>query len=99
MTGILHLPSAAPCRAVDQRGQAGAVARWVAVQQKSMLATLVVLHLLSQSTLQVNTAAEAVYELVDAECNLIFGAVVDPSLQQEVSSARLAQQPLHVPAQ
>ena len=37
--------------------------------------------------LQVNTAAEAVYELVDAECNLIFGAVVDPNMQQEVGPA------------
>ena len=36
--------------------------------------------------MQVNTAAEAVYELVDAECNLIFGAVVDPAMQQEVGT-------------
>ena len=34
--------------------------------------------------MQVNQAAEAIYDLVDEDCNLIFGAVVDPSLNQEV---------------
>ena len=33
---------------------------------------------------QVNEAAEIVYDLVDPSANLIFGAVVDKSLQQEV---------------
>ena len=34
---------------------------------------------------QVNEAAEIIYDLVDANANLIFGAVVDPALGQEVS--------------
>ena len=33
---------------------------------------------------QVNQAAEIIYDLVDPSANLIFGAVVDPSLSQEV---------------
>ena len=33
---------------------------------------------------QVNVAAEIIYDLVDPDANLIFGAVVDPSLQDEV---------------
>ena len=33
---------------------------------------------------QVNEAAEVIYDLVDSEANLIFGAVVDPALGQEV---------------
>ena len=33
---------------------------------------------------QVNDAAEIIYDLVDPKANLIFGAVVDKSLQQEV---------------
>lgn len=33
---------------------------------------------------QVNEAAEIIYDLVDPSANLIFGAVVDKSLQQEV---------------
>ena len=35
--------------------------------------------------MQVNEAAEVMYDLVDANANLIFGAVVDPQLSQEVS--------------
>lgn len=35
---------------------------------------------------QVNEAAEIIYDLVDQNANLIFGAVVDPKLGQEVSS-------------
>jgi cell division GTPase FtsZ len=31
---------------------------------------------------QVNEAAETIYEQVDSNCNLIFGAVIDPSLSQ-----------------
>ena len=31
-----------------------------------------------------NQAAEIIYDLVDPSANLIFGAVVDPSLSQEV---------------
>lgn len=34
---------------------------------------------------QVNEAAETIYDLVDPAANLIFGAVVDPSLNQEVT--------------
>ena len=34
--------------------------------------------------MQVNEAAEVMYDLVDANANLIFGAVVDPQLSQEV---------------
>ena len=34
---------------------------------------------------QENEAAEIIYDLVDQNANLIFGAVVDPSLGQEVS--------------
>ena len=30
--------------------------------------------------LQVNAAAEVIYDLVDPTANLIFGAVIDPSL-------------------
>ena len=33
---------------------------------------------------QVNEAAEIVYDFVDPSANLIFGAVVDKSLQQEI---------------
>ena len=35
---------------------------------------------------QVNEAAEIIYDLVDSTANLIFGAVVDKSLQQEVGA-------------
>ena len=35
--------------------------------------------------LQVNEAAEIIYDLVDPNANLIFGAVVDKALGQEVS--------------
>lgn len=35
---------------------------------------------------QVNAAAEVIYDLVDPSANLIFGAVVDPSLTGQVSS-------------
>lgn len=34
--------------------------------------------------MQVNEAAEIIYDLVDPSANLIFGAVVDKNLQQEV---------------
>jgi len=33
---------------------------------------------------QVNEAAETIYELVDPNANLIFGAVVDPALGDAV---------------
>ncbi|KAK9793003.1 hypothetical protein WJX73_007893 [Symbiochloris irregularis] len=39
---------------------------------------------------EVNEAAEVIYDLVDSEANLIFGAVVDPSLGQEVSITLIA---------
>lgn len=35
--------------------------------------------------LQVNTAAEVIYDLVDPSANLIFGAVIDKSLSNQVS--------------
>lgn len=34
---------------------------------------------------QVNEAAEIIYDLVDQNANLIFGAVVDPACDKEVS--------------
>lgn len=39
---------------------------------------------------EVNEAAEIIYDLVDPSANLIFGAVVDKSLQQEVSITLIA---------
>lgn len=36
--------------------------------------------------LQVNAAAQEIHSLVDAECNLIFGAVVDDNMVDEVSA-------------
>lgn len=36
--------------------------------------------------LQVNAAAEVIYDLVDPTANLIFGAVIDPSLSGQVSN-------------
>ena len=39
---------------------------------------------------QVNEAAEIMYDLVDPEANLIFGAVVDPSMTDEVSITLIA---------
>ena len=38
----------------------------------------------AEGCVQVNQAAEIIYDLVDPSANLIFGAVVDPSLSQEV---------------
>jgi len=35
--------------------------------------------------LQVNTAAEVIYDLVDPGANLIFGSVIDPSYAGQVS--------------
>lgn len=37
------------------------------------------------SSLQVNAAAEVIYDLVDPGANLIFGAVIDQSLCGQVS--------------
>ena len=34
---------------------------------------------------QVNAAAEVIYDLVDPSANLIFGAVIDPSISGQVS--------------
>lgn len=39
---------------------------------------------------EVNEAAEIIYDLVDPSANLIFGAVVDKSLQQEVNITLIA---------
>lgn len=39
---------------------------------------------------EVNEAAEIIYDLVDQNANLIFGAVVDPSCGQEVSITMIA---------
>lgn len=39
---------------------------------------------------EVNDAAEIIYDLVDPTANLIFGAVVDKSLQQEVNITLIA---------
>lgn len=35
--------------------------------------------------MQVNAAAEVIYDLVDPTANLIFGAVIDPSISGQVS--------------
>ena len=42
-------------------------------------------NLLSNGTFQVNAAAEVIYDLVDPSANLIFGAVIDPSISGQVS--------------
>lgn len=42
------------------------------------------------SLFEVNEAAEIIYDLVDPDANLIFGAVVDPSMQDEVSITLIA---------
>ncbi|KAI3797596.1 hypothetical protein L1987_32856 [Smallanthus sonchifolius] len=34
---------------------------------------------------KVNTAAEVIYDLVDPSANIIFGAVIDPSISGQVS--------------
>lgn len=39
---------------------------------------------------EVNEAAEIIYDLVDPSANLIFGAVVDPKMTQEVSITLIA---------
>ncbi|GAB4813633.1 hypothetical protein N2152v2_000679 [Parachlorella kessleri] len=39
---------------------------------------------------EVNEAAEIIYDLVDPSANLIFGAVVDPSMSQEVQITLIA---------
>ncbi|KAL2587682.1 hypothetical protein GLYMA_13G153300v4 [Glycine max] len=39
---------------------------------------------------EVNTAAEVIYDLVDPTANLIFGAVIDPSLSGQVSITLIA---------
>lgn len=41
---------------------------------------------------QVNAAAEVIYDLVDPSANLIFGAVVDPSLTGQVSDCLLTKE-------
>lgn len=38
---------------------------------------------------QVNAAAEVIYDLVDPSANLIFGAVIDPSISGQVSCLKL----------
>ena len=40
-----------------------------------------------------NEAAEVIYDLVDSEANLIFGAVVDPAMGQEVGGSWCACMP------
>ncbi|KAL6998066.1 Cell division protein FtsZ [Sarracenia purpurea var. burkii] len=40
--------------------------------------------------LQVNAAAEVIYDLVDPNANLIFGAVIDPTLSGQVSITLIA---------
>lgn len=39
---------------------------------------------------EVNTAAEVIYDLVDPSANLIFGAVIDPSISGQVSITLIA---------
>ena len=41
--------------------------------------------MVSTMLFQVNAAAEIIYDLVDPNANLIFGAVIDPSLSGQVS--------------
>ena len=43
------------------------------------------IDLVSYGTLQVNAAAEVIYDLVDPSANLIFGSVIDPSISGQVS--------------
>lgn len=40
--------------------------------------------------LEVNTAAEVIYDLVDPTANLIFGAVIDPLISGQVSITLIA---------
>lgn len=40
--------------------------------------------------MQVNEAAEIIYDLVDPSANLIFGAVIDPTMSQEVQITLIA---------
>eukprot|EP00878_Enallax_costatus_P000848 GHUV01000974.1.p1 GENE.GHUV01000974.1~~GHUV01000974.1.p1 ORF type:complete len:491 (+),score=132.08 GHUV01000974.1:225-1697(+) len=42
------------------------------------------------SLFEVNEAAEIIYDLVDPDANLIFGAVIDPAMQDEVSITLIA---------
>ena len=42
------------------------------------------------SLFEVNEAAEIIYDLVDPSANLIFGAVIDPRLTQEVQITLIA---------
>lgn len=37
-----------------------------------------------------NEAAEAIYRVVDPDANLIFGAVIDPTMDKEVSITLIA---------
>ncbi|KAK6162378.1 hypothetical protein DH2020_002219 [Rehmannia glutinosa] len=39
-----------------------------------------------QTLFEVNVAAEVIYHLVDPRANLIFGAVIDPSPSDQVST-------------
>lgn len=43
-----------------------------------------------QFVVQVNEAAEVIYDLVDPSANLIFGAVVDPNLKNGEVGCRSA---------
>lgn len=61
----------------------------VSFEGKSKLRRNIVLSLYV-SAIQVNEAAEIIYDLVDPSANLIFGAVVDPKLSQEVHITLIA---------
>lgn len=47
-------------------------------------------HACCIAVLQVNEAAEIIYDLVDPDANLIFGAVIDPTMDQEVDITLIA---------
>lgn len=52
-----------------------------AVTQSAEASNLNALNPRAPSAAQVNEAAEVIYDLVDAQANLIFGAVVDPAMK------------------
>ena len=48
------------------------------------------------TNLQINAAAEVIYEAVDPNANIIFGALVDPSMTGEVAITVIATGEPHI---
>lgn len=46
--------------------------------------------LLSAHCLQINAAAEVIYEAVDPNANIIFGSLVDPAMNGQVAITVIA---------